>query len=137
MSKVNIIQEIKELSLPDGEYIISGSGALSVRGIREHNDIDILISQKLWDDLLENNNWSINDKYDTTIVHPGGYFEAKTALEWMDNKPTLEDLLPRADYFENIAFMSLQDLKESKIELGREKDLKDIPMIDEYIKKEK
>lgn len=131
---VKIIQQVKDLNLPEGEYLVSGSGALSVRGIREHNDIDLLISKKLWNTLLENEGWEISKEYTTTIVHPKGFFEAKTVLDWMEEKPILDDLLPRADYFDNVPFLSLQDLRDSKITLGREKDLKDISIIDECIK---
>lgn len=44
---------IKTLDLPIGEYVIYGSGPLDIRGIRPSQDIDILVSPKLWTQLCE------------------------------------------------------------------------------------
>jgi hypothetical protein len=46
---MNIVEEMKKLKFPQGQYVIVGSGPLVVRGIRETNDIDIVVSPKLFE----------------------------------------------------------------------------------------
>ena len=53
-SKLNpaYLAELKALNLPLGHYAIFGSGPLAVRGIREAADLDIIVSESLWKELL-------------------------------------------------------------------------------------
>lgn len=53
----------------------------------------------------------------------------------MKENYTLADMLPHAHTQEGIAFMSLEQLREAKIQLGREKDKKDLQLIEEYLAK--
>ncbi len=43
----------KELDLPLGQYVISGSGPMGIRNIKAIGDIDIIVTQKLWKILSE------------------------------------------------------------------------------------
>ena len=44
---MNIIKIIKDAKLPDGEYIVVGSGIMNALGIRDAEDIDLVISANL------------------------------------------------------------------------------------------
>ncbi len=45
------LEELKLLNLPIGEYVIVSSGPMAMRGIRECGDLDLLITEKLFNDL--------------------------------------------------------------------------------------
>lgn len=46
-------EELKKLNLPLGKYAIFGSGPLAIRGLRENNDIDIIVTDELWQNLTK------------------------------------------------------------------------------------
>lgn len=48
---MNIIEEVRKLDLPQGEYLVLGSGILGALGIREIDDIDLLVSPSVFDKL--------------------------------------------------------------------------------------
>ena len=47
------LEELKCLNLPSGEYAIIGSGPMAIRGLREANDIDVVVKKTLWLELLK------------------------------------------------------------------------------------
>ena len=47
------LEELKCLNLPSGEYAITGSGPMAIRGLREANDIDVVVKKTLWLELLK------------------------------------------------------------------------------------
>lgn len=44
MNFQKLLEELKDLDLPSGEYVVVGSGALGARSIRDPKDLDILVS---------------------------------------------------------------------------------------------
>ncbi len=131
------ISRVKELNLPEGEFMVCGSAILDVLGIREAGDIDILVSPILFEKLEKEEGWKRHHKYTTTLEHPQGISGAKQTLDFMKENYSLDEALPLANYVEGIPFMSLEMLINAKTQLGREKDLRDIELIQEYLEKQK
>jgi hypothetical protein len=50
MSK-DIVSRVKELNLPLGEYCVFGSGVLEIYGIRKAKDVDLLVTENLYNKL--------------------------------------------------------------------------------------
>jgi hypothetical protein len=48
---MEIIKEVKSLNLPIGQYVVFGSGPLQIHGIRESNDVDLLVLPGLFEKL--------------------------------------------------------------------------------------
>ena len=48
---MNIIQKVQKLNLPIGEYVVVGSAILELKNIRPAQDIDLVVSSKLFKDL--------------------------------------------------------------------------------------
>ncbi len=133
MTKQDIIVKVKELNLPKGEYMIGGSAILALFKIREAEDIDLLVSPNLYRILKDKYAWKPHEKY-KAIISPHGHIEAKESLDFMYQNYTLVNLLPNAYVFQNMPFMNLEILREAKVQIGRPKDLKDIELIDTYLK---
>jgi predicted transcriptional regulator YdeE len=131
--------DMKNLNLPLDQYVITGSGALGIRNLRKIGDIDILVTSKLWDSLAEK--YGIIDENNVKkIVFPGGcievlYENSFYTPEKNDHAPTLEDRIACADIIEGLPFESLENVLFYKRKMGREKDLNDIFLIENLMKK--
>lgn len=51
MTKNDIIAKVKELNLPAGGCIVFGSCPLAVAGLREANDVDMLVDDEIFESL--------------------------------------------------------------------------------------
>ena len=113
--------------------MVCGSALLQLFGIRSAQDIDSLVFPELFTELRDNRGWHVHPKYPTTIDSPDKTAGAKQSLDFMKQNYTLKQALPLAYWHENIPFMSFDMLIDAKTQLGREKDLKDIQLIKEYL----
>ena len=132
MTKSEIISQVKTLNLPQGSYVVFGSCPLAAAGLREANDIDLLVSDDLLK-TLEEAGWQLTDKgqNDKPLTH--GVFEAHNHWNFSSYNPTLEQLLATADIFDGVPFASLEQVRQWKTASGRPKDLADIKLIDSYL----
>jgi hypothetical protein len=132
---MDIISKIKNLNLPDGQYMICGSAILEILKIRSAQDVDILVSPELFEELVEKHNWKFHSKFNTTIENPDHIAGAKKSLDFMKENFTLDQIIDTAYWHDGIPFMNLEMLIEAKTQLGREKDFKDIELIKNFLKK--
>ena len=56
MTKEDIVTKVRALGLPKDSYIVFGSCPLAAVGIRESNDIDMLVSEQGYEQ-LKNYSW--------------------------------------------------------------------------------
>jgi hypothetical protein len=130
---MNIITQVKSLELPEGQHIVVGSGIMSAYGIREHKDIDLLVTHSLYEK-LKALGWKVETMNGIFEFVSNGIFGASPEIITLPNyKPNLEELLKNAEIINDIPFMSLNDLMDFKKALGREKDLKDIELVQKYL----
>ena len=135
---MNIFAEVKKLNFPIGKYIIVGSGIMAALGLKEANDIDLVVApdifQKCIDGSWEKVDWTLPD-------HRGQFYLRRGLVElYLDVNcgnfnPTLEELLSRVVTIDGISFISLEDCLKFKKEYGREKHLKDVKTIEDYLAK--
>lgn len=50
---VDVIAETKKLDLSRGEYVVIGGGLLNALGVRPAKDVDLLVSQAVFDKLVQ------------------------------------------------------------------------------------
>ena len=131
----DLISKIKSLNLPEGQYMVMGSAILQILGIRQAQDIDLLVSPELFVELKRKHGWHQHPKYPTSIDNEDDTVGAKQSLNFMKQNYTLREALPTAYWYEEIPFENLEMLLDAKTQLGREKDLRDIKLIQEYLKK--
>ena len=55
MNIKQLTQSVKDQGFPEREYAIFGSAAMAVRGIREAPNIDVIVTDLLWEELLKKN----------------------------------------------------------------------------------
>ena len=132
MTQEEIISKVKELNLPKGSYVVFGSCPMTIAGIREAGDIDMLVSKEVFDD-LRTKGWKVVDKGREDKPLTYDYFEAHDNWNFSSYNPTLEQLLEKATYIEEVPFASLEDVLKWKKASSREKDLKDIELIQKHL----
>jgi predicted nucleotidyltransferase len=123
-----LIRELDRLKLPKSGYVIFGSGPLSVRGIRESNDIDILVAQDLWEKLAKEHR---PDNRRTIKI--GSVEIYKDWKPWFDDA---RELFRDSELINRRRFVRLKYVILWKEAFNRDKDKKDLILIKEYLAKE-
>lgn len=133
----DIFKKLGELNFPLGEYVVVG-GAVTAHGIRESEDLDILVTPKLYQQLKKQGfkACTCQECIDTSRV--------LLSIKDVDILPNLilgdylgdtKKLIEEADIINGFPFIKLEELVKFKRVLGREKDFKDIKLIEQYFKK--
>lgn len=134
MTGIEIIKKVKALGFPRGSFVVFGSGPLALAGIREANDIDMLITPELYAK-LERKGWQKISKgfgdeplvKDDIEVHPNWDFSSYS--------PRLADLLSRATYVDGVAFASITDVRRWKAGHDHPNREEVLRQIDAYLEK--
>ena len=128
MKKEEILSKVKALNLPEKSYVVFGSCPLALAGLREANDIDLLVSDETFK-LLKSCGWKQIQKglNDNPLVHD--VFEAHKNWNFSSYSPTLEHLLKSPTVIDGIPFASLEEVRKWKASSRRPKDIVDIELI--------
>ena len=127
-----IIEKVKALNFPSGEYVVVGSGTLEALGIRHASDLDIAVTPKLLMQLRATGEWEEEERYGKVFLKGEG-LEIIPELSWSEYSTTTDEAITSALLIDGISFMNLTELKKFKKALGREKDFADIALIDQYL----
>ena len=125
---MNIAKKVHGLKLPENSFIVVGSGILSALGIRESQDIDLIVSVDVFEH-LKKQGWYIGSWPDQETLAKD-YFEVGTRWSGI----SVKELLTGAIIIDGIPFLSLNDLRAWKLLKARPKDIRDVNLIDAYLK---
>lgn len=128
-----LLKKLEKLKLPKKQYAIFGGGPLAIRGLRETNDLDIMVYDELYNEISEKHKNNGEDKI--KIDFEEGEIEIYPARNALLDNP--EEVIDRAEEINGFKFISLKDSIEWKKKKGREKDLKDVELIEQYLNNEK
>ena len=123
---MNFKQRIAELGLPKNSYVIVGSGILSALGIRDSSDIDLVVTQEAFQ-YIKQLGWE-QDTWGEKVVFKKDVFDIGN--DWYGK--SAEELLRHAQVVDDVPYLSLDDVYEWKKKKGREKDVRDLKLIDAY-----
>ena len=128
---MDIVQKINNLNLPPRNFIVVGSGIMQVLGIRQSSDVDLIVSEEVFH-LLGEQGWEHGEWPDQPVLKRD-VFDVGT--HWEGKR--LAELLQAATTIEDVPFLSLHDLRLWKVNQARPKDLVDVGLIDEYLRRPK
>lgn len=135
MNFPKLLQELKALNLPNDQYVIIGSGPLAVRNLREAQDLDILASDSLWNELSQKYPVIPQNPPDIEKIQIGNIEFVGQGSTYKDSSiATLYEILNTADFIQGHCYINLKLLRKIKLKKAREKDLKDIELINQFIK---
>lgn len=123
---MNVREQIASLGLPGGSYIVVGSGILGALHIRESNDIDLVVDKEVYD-TFESLGWNTG-LWGEHVVYQRDFFDI--GYDWYGENA--QDLLKRAQVVDGVPYLSLDEVYEWKKAKGREKDVRDLVLIDAY-----
>ncbi|MFI7610079.1 hypothetical protein ACIBP6_02440 [Nonomuraea terrae] len=123
-----LFAELARLGLPAGDYVVCGSAALYVRGMRARmGDLDVLARGAAWQKVLTlGTPQPALSGHGLRVVHPSVAIEFVD--RWTPGWPT-DDLIDNADVIDGIPFMRLGDVLAWKEAARRPKDLPDIAAV--------
>jgi len=129
----SLLRKFNDTGIPEkfkerGAYAIYGSGPMALHGIRESEDMDVLVSPEVWDFLVKNGyKPSLPDKIPLDMG-------LDAFNRWTNgiNEHAVLSNAERANIGTGYWFASLQDVYEWKKRRAKEKDLKDVLLIENY-----
>ena len=123
------LEELTALNLSKGEYAITGSGPLAIRNIRIADDIDVMVKPNLWNKL------SIKyTPYDKQHIKIGNI---EIWRDFINLTSIMDKVIDSATLIEGFPFVSIESTLSWKRYLNREKDQKDIILIEDYLSNHK
>lgn len=135
MNKLSVLAHIKLLKFPKNEYVVGSGAVMAVHNIRETYDIDMMVSPTLFEE-CKKNNWHVK-KFPNGVE--GLYkdvFELFTSVKHSNYNPTFEYLVQQSEEIDGILFLKLSEVLKFKKAYGREKDLRDIELIQQYLRQQ-
>ena len=127
-------ERVKELGLPLDQMIIIGSGILGQLGIRQSADIDVAAGRAVLEEIARSGGWA--EKLDKNqrqyLVKHDGSVEIWDGWEIDGRIVEYGELLYYAVEYDGVKFVNLDFLRRWKNWRGREKDIQDVRLIDEW-----
>lgn len=121
-------QEIERLDLPQGEYAVFGSGPLAARGLREAHDADIIVKSGLWQRLTQAYNDNLDAGRPPIIL---GNIEIWP--HWFEMTDKIDEMIESAEIIQGLPFVRLDYVLDWKQAMGRDKDKRDVELINEFL----
>ena len=125
MNKKDIIDIVKAKNYPENEYWVTVGAGLVMHGVRaEAGDVDMGCTTSLAESLIQNGaKWQFL-KDGTRRIEDGDTIELFE--NWLVDEIVLMD---------GVSVASVQSIRKQKVLLNREKDWKDIGLIDAFVAK--
>ena len=132
---MDIFSRAKKFNLPLGQYALFGSSLLDVWGIRNANDLDIVVLPELYNQLKQKG-WKEKRANGFTML-----IKDDANVTTVQGKPTDGDynpdrikLIKDAILINEVPFVKIEEVLSCKKAYARPKDREDIRNIDNYIK---
>jgi hypothetical protein len=132
---MDIFNEIKKRNFPIESYVVFGGAAIAAREIRKTHDVDILVTLELLEQCRRSGAWKDHPRINPN--EPAGLDNGAIELYPTIGSgitSTFKELRDSAEIINGIPFCSLEDIILIKRAYGREKDFKDIELINKYLK---
>ena len=134
---MDVVLEVKKLNFPPGEFVVVGSGIMSVLGLKEAKDIDIVVSEELFKQCKDSEEWEVvswtyPDKTGSVYLQQG-LVEVYLDVNCGNFNPATEELIGGSKLVQGVPFITLETLLKFKREYNRPKDRKDIEIIENYL----
>ena len=127
-------ERVKELGLPLDQTIIIGSGILDQLGIRQSADIDVATNREALEEIARSDGWveKLDKNQRQYLVKHDGSVEIWDGWEIDGRIVEYDELLGYAVEYDGVKFVNLDFLRRWKNWRGREKDIQDVRLIDEW-----
>jgi len=135
IKNVQHLQNLKTLPYPRSKMLIIGSGTLALLGLRKNKDIDIWVTEDLFQKVSQNNlfNKTVGKiSGDVSYTTKDGKIEIFDRLSPLKDK--VEEHLKRSIVVQGFYFQSPEDVLNWKKAANRTKDIHDIKLLQNYLR---
>ena len=105
---MDIIEKIKNLDFPSGQYVVVGGGILVALGLREARDIDVAVTPNLLNKLRETGKWKEETRWGKLCLI-GDKVEIVSQLNWEDYSTTTEEAIKTATVIDSVPFLNINE----------------------------
>lgn len=132
-----VINKVRALNLPKDKYTVYGGGILDAYGLRESKDVDLVVTPDLyWE--LEIAGWERDkSKHYDALKHENVEVTFDWNLRDYDFRRSAKYLLNNSIEIDGINFVKPSEVIKYKKALKRPKDIRDIELLEAYIKNSK
>ena len=127
-----LIQRVQGLNIPAGTFAIFGSGPMAIRGLKEPNDIDIVVTKETYEIFRSKDGWD-EKTYNGREKH---YLEKDGVELWNSWGPgdwDITQLISTAEMIDGLPYVTIDHVLAWKERNSRPKDMADITKIKEYL----
>jgi len=125
------LKRIKELKLPKGKFSLFGSAPIAVRKLRDSRDIDIIVTDDVFEKYKQDPNWKYNKfERDDRTVEMLEQDNIELYKDWGPGEWDIEKLIRESEIIDDLPFVRLEEVVKWKKISGRGKDKKDIELIE-------
>jgi hypothetical protein len=132
------LKKLKELNLPKGRFVIFGSGPMGIRGLKEPHDLDVIVTEDIFNDFKERSDFK---GFKLGKKKSNNEYLEKDGIElyknWHPGEWDINKLIQEAEIIDDLPFVRLEEVLKWKKLKGRDKDVKDIESIENFIKNQK
>ena len=125
-----LLQQVRKLGLPTGSFAVFGSGPMAAAGLRDVNDLDLIVTPDLWADLAVK--YPVSDLPDDGHLIEIGDIEIYDS--WSPPMGDLTKLIEGANVIEGIRFVRLEVVERWKQKRNKEKDRNDLRLLEEHLR---
>lgn len=129
MNGQQVISAIRALNLPVGDYVVVGGAAMAVRGLKDTSDIDLVVTPRLFE-TLASSGWTLKPRPNGKPGLRHGHMEAYLDVNTEAFARSTEWLIEHAQTVDGIPLVDLTTLAGWKRSYGREKDARDVELIE-------
>lgn len=134
---LNFKEELKKIPLDDSNSVVIGSGILNALGIRESRDIDVVVESEKFYQLLEEETLSGFVNETGSFLLTNGVVEISDGwhIEKLGIDLSFEKLKPQSTVIDGVRYANIELVLEIKRLWAREKDIKDVSLIENFLEK--
>ncbi len=127
-----LLKRVRELNLPKDKYAIFGSGPICIRGLREFShDLDVIVINEVFDAMRNDERFVLRKLENTSEYLEWNGIELYK--DWQPGEWDIGDLIRDAEVIEGLPFVEIEDVLKWKRISGRDKDIRDIKLIEDYL----
>lgn len=130
-----LFDELRELNLPTHEFLITASGPLGIRMLREITDVDLKVTDKLWEELAKTHEVFYDD-CEVMKLRLSDNIEAMCEASFAGKNPDapkIEQQIAEAELIDGLPFENIQTTLYFKKRSSREKDARDVILIEKWL----
>ncbi len=137
MAKFDFKNELTKFGLNPGNAVVIGSGILDALNLRESRDIDLVVTEEKYKELLGDGSFKKVKKRGKELI-TDGLFEIETSWTVIGKTWRFNDLLNHSIVIEGVRYNTIQFLLDAKRSwiasgTGRKKDIDDVRLMEQYI----